>query len=103
MQLVEARLCPMGNRKFVPHPVGADAHIGPLGSYEFAEDFRKTAYSAGGHECAVDFRKNRCILPGGAEPRPYQLHLRLTLPTVSLANTGFCGMIRKNNIDEVFL
>ena len=68
-------------------PVGADAHIGPLGSYEFSEDFRK----------------NRCILPGGAEPRPYQLHLRLTLPTVSLANTGFCGMIRNNNIDEVFL
>ena len=29
MQLVETRLCPMGNRKFVPHPVGADAHIGP--------------------------------------------------------------------------
>ena len=24
------------------------------------------------------------------------------VPTVSLANTGFCGMIRKNNIDEVF-
>ena len=22
-------------------PVGADAHIGPLGSYEFAEDFHK--------------------------------------------------------------
>ena len=68
-------------------PVGADAHIGPLGSYEFA----------------VDFRKNRRILPGGAEPRPYQLHLRLMLPTVSLANTGFCGMIRKNNVYEVFL
>ena len=41
MQLVEARLCPMGNRKFVPHPVGADAHIGPLGSCEFAEASRK--------------------------------------------------------------
>ena len=24
--------------------VGADAHIGPLGSYEFAEDFRKKRY-----------------------------------------------------------
>ena len=36
MQLVETRLCPMGNRKFVPNPVGADAHIGPLGSCEFA-------------------------------------------------------------------
>ena len=41
MQLVETRLCPMGNRKFVPHPVGADAHIGPLESCEFAEDSRK--------------------------------------------------------------
>ena len=41
MQLVETRLCAMGNRKFVPHPVGADAHIGPLGSCEFAEDSRK--------------------------------------------------------------
>ena len=41
MQLVETRLCPMGNRKFVPHPVGADAHIGPLESCEFAEYSRK--------------------------------------------------------------
>ena len=41
MQLVETRLCAMGNRKFVPHPVGADAHIGPLESCEFAEDSRK--------------------------------------------------------------
>ena len=41
MQLVETRLCPMGNRKFVPHPVGADAHIGPLESCDFAEDSRK--------------------------------------------------------------
>ena len=41
MQLVETKLCAMGNRKFVPHPVGADAHIGPLESCEFAEDSRK--------------------------------------------------------------
>ena len=34
----------MGNRKFVPHPVGADAHIGPLESCEFAVDLRE--YSA---------------------------------------------------------
>ena len=34
----------MGGRKFAQHPVGADAHIGPLGSYEFAEDFRKKRY-----------------------------------------------------------
>ena len=41
MQLVETRLCPMGNRKFVPQPVGAVAHIGPLESCDFAEDSRK--------------------------------------------------------------
>ena len=44
--------------------VGADAHIGPLGSCEFAEGFRK----------------NRCILPGGAEPRPYQVLDKFVLP-----------------------
>ena len=44
--------------------VGADAHIGPLGSCEFAEGFRK----------------NRCILPGGAEPRPYQVLGKFALP-----------------------
>ena len=44
--------------------VGADAHIGPLGSCEFAEGFRK----------------NRCILPGGAEPRPYQVLGKFVLP-----------------------
>ena len=44
--------------------VGADAHIGPLCSCEFAEGFRK----------------NRCILPGGAEPRPYQVLGKFVLP-----------------------
>ena len=44
--------------------LGADAHIGPLGSCEFAEGFRK----------------NRCILPGGAEPRPYQVLGKFVLP-----------------------
>ena len=34
-------LRPMGGRKFAQHPVGADAHNGPLGSYEFAEDSHK--------------------------------------------------------------
>ena len=47
MQLVETRLCPMGNRKFVPHPVGTDAHIGPLESCEFAEDSRKNGAFCG--------------------------------------------------------
>ena len=49
---------------FSPSFVGADAHIGPLGSCEFAEGFRK----------------NRCILPGGAEPRPYQVLGKFVLP-----------------------
>ena len=44
--------------------VGADAHIGPLGSCEFAEGFRK----------------NRCILPGGTESRPYQVLGKFVLP-----------------------
>ncbi len=61
MQLVETRLCPMGNRKFVPHPVGADAHIFLLESCEFAEDSRKN-----GAFCRADVgidpynRKRRC-------------------------------------------
>ena len=78
----------MGNRKFVPHPVGADAHIGPLGSCEFAEDSRKNGafcradvgiglYGQAGKCIRIRRRFSiiRCILPGGAEPRPYQLHL----------------------------
>ena len=62
MQLVETKLCPMGNRKFVPHPVGADAHIGPLESCEFAEDPRKN-----GAFCRADVgigpykRMRKCI------------------------------------------
>ena len=31
----------MSSREFSQYSVGADAHIGPLGSYEFAADFRK--------------------------------------------------------------
>ena len=52
----------MGNRKFVPHPVGADAHIGPLESCEFAEDSRKN-----GAFCRADVgigpykRMRKCI------------------------------------------
>ena len=41
MQLVETKLCPMGNRKFVPHPVGADSHIGPLENFELDEKTHK--------------------------------------------------------------
>ena len=37
-----ALLRPLGSCKSAQCPVGADAHIGPLGSYEFAEDFHKT-------------------------------------------------------------
>ena len=32
---------PMSSHKFSQCSVGADAHIGPSGSYEFAADFRK--------------------------------------------------------------
>ena len=38
--------------------VGADAHIGPLGSYEFAEDFRKKRYI---------LRADRVVRPYGEE------------------------------------
>ena len=41
MQLVETRLCPLGIRKFVPHPVGADAPLGPVESLELAAGSRK--------------------------------------------------------------
>ena len=34
------RIC--GTVRIRRSPVGADAHIGPLGSCDFAEDFRKT-------------------------------------------------------------
>ena len=33
--------------------VGADAHIGPLGSYEFAEEYRKTGISCGRTESSA--------------------------------------------------
>ena len=78
----------MGNRKFVPHPVGADAHIFLLESCEFAEDSRKNGafcradvgiglYGQAGKCIRIRRRFSiiRCILPGGAESRPYQLHL----------------------------
>ena len=39
-----ALLRPLGSCKSAQCPVGADAHIGPLGSYEFATDFRKKRY-----------------------------------------------------------
>ena len=41
--------------------VGADAHIGPLGSYEFAEDFRKKRYIP---------RADRVVRPYGEERVP---------------------------------
>ena len=41
MQLVETRLCPMGNRKFVPLPVGAEALCGASECCDYAEDARK--------------------------------------------------------------
>ena len=63
-------------------------HIGPLGSCEFAVDFCKSGlfcradvgiglYGHAGKCIRIRRRFSiiRCILPGGAEPRPYQLHL----------------------------
>ena len=57
--------------------VGADAHIGPLGSYEFAEDYRKNGAicradvgigpyteTSGAYVCAVFFHK-KALLPAG--------------------------------------
>ena len=61
--------------------VGADAHIGPLGSYEFAEDFRKKPCILradrvvglfDSSEFAEDFRKKRYALPGRCGHRPLQ-------------------------------
>ena len=63
--------------------VGADAHIGPLGSCEFAADFRKNGavcrvdvgidpYIETGstYVCAAAFHKISCILPGGQSRPP---------------------------------
>ena len=44
-----ALLRPLGSRRFAQHTVGADAYIGPLGSFEFAADFHKI-----GAFCRVD-------------------------------------------------
>ena len=72
-----ALLRPMDDRNFAQHPVGADAHIGPLGSYEFAEDYRKNGAicradvgigpyteTSGAYVCAVFFHK-KALLPAG--------------------------------------
>ena len=77
--------------------VGADAYIGPLENCEFAADYRKN-----GAFCRVDvgidpysqirmclricrgFPMLPCVPPGGAEPRPYQLHT--LLPGVRIGN-----------------
>ena len=56
-------------------------HIGPLGSYEFAEDFRKKPCILRANrvvglfdssEFAEDFRKKRYALPGRCGHRPLQ-------------------------------
>ena len=76
--------------------VGADAHIDPLGSCEFAEGFRKNRCILRADRVVRPYRENSVvvgaddsvgpsevanspqisekinrILPGGAEPRPY--------------------------------
>ena len=68
--------------------VGADDSVGPLRSYKFAVDSRKNGafcradvgiglYGQAGKCIRIRRRFSiiRCILPGGAEPRPYQLRL----------------------------
>ena len=68
--------------------VGADDSVGPLRSYKFAVDSCKNGafcradvgiglYGQAGKCIRIRRRFSiiRCILPGGAEPRPYQLHL----------------------------
>ena len=68
--------------------VGADDSVGPLRKYKFAVDSRKNGafcradvgiglYGQAGKCIRIRRRFSiiRCILPGGAEPRPYQLHL----------------------------
>ena len=74
--------------------VGADDSVGPLRSYKFAVDSRKNGafcradvgiglYGHAGKCIRIRRRFSiiRCILPGGAEPRPYQLRLHFN---------GFC-------------
>ena len=70
----------MSSRKFSQYSVGADAHIGPLGSYEFAADFRKNGAicradvgigpygeTSGAYVCAVVFRKKALLSVGRTE------------------------------------
>ena len=47
---------PMSSREFSQYSVGADAYIGPLGSYEFA----------------ADSHKNRCVLRADRAVSPYK-------------------------------
>ena len=78
----------MSSREFSQCSVGADAHIGPLGSCEFAADFRKNGavcrvdvgidpYIETGstYVCAAAFHKISCILSGGQVVRPYEAEL----------------------------
>ena len=71
----------MSSREFSQYSVGADAYIGPLGSYEFAEDYRKNSaicradvgidpYTETGsaYVCAAAFRKNQLHSAGRTEP-----------------------------------
>ena len=44
--------------------VGADAHIGPLGSYEFAEDFRKKRYILRADRVVRPYGEERVSRPG---------------------------------------
>ena len=85
--------------------VGADANIGPMGSCEFAEDYRKTGafcradVGIGPYiemsrciRTRCDFSVNQCILPGGTVGiGPYSQMGELFI----LRNHRWCGMIDK--------
>jgi len=70
----------MSSREFPQHSVGADAHIGPLESCEFPEDFRKNgaicrndvgidpyAETVSAYVCDAAFHKNQLHSAGRTE------------------------------------
>ena len=81
-----ALLRTMGICEFTKRSVGADAHIGPFGSYGFAAEFRKIGafcwvdvgidpYKHGGKCFALDFRKSAasCGRTKPSAPAPWLL------------------------------
>ena len=54
--------------------VGADAHIGPVGSCEFAEDSRKTGISCGRTESCAPYRKSNAVVGADDSVGPLESH-----------------------------